>query len=196
MCKFSSETKEKIGNAMIYIAKHTNMLSKTKLIKLLYIMEEKMVELHHTPFLAIPYEIWHLGPVQKDLFADLSDQLFLMRNYLEPYNIDSNKFFKARKEFSDDEFSQQEMTIMDEVLAEFGSHSAAQLVSYLHREDSLWYKTAQRNGALEWFNKGLCNSTDIKIDFGELIDLEHREAYYDSLAIHTTSNNLNAAYNV
>ncbi len=196
MCKFSSETKDKIGNAMIYIAKRTNMLSKTKLIKLLYIMEERMVERHYTPFLAIPYEIWHLGPVQKDLFADLSDQLFLMHNYLEPYNVDSNKFFKARKEFSDDEFSQQEITVMDEVLAEFGNLSAGQLVSYLHREDSLWYKTAQRNGALEWFNNGLCNSTDIKIDFGELIDLEHREAYYDSLAIHTTSNNLNAAYNV
>ena len=97
---------------MIYIAKHTNMLSKTKLIKLLYIMEEKMVERHHTPFLAIPYEIWHLGPVQKDLFADLSDQLFLMQNYLEPYSVESNKYFKARKEFSDDEFSQQEITFV------------------------------------------------------------------------------------
>lgn len=181
---------------MIYIAKHTDMLSKTKLIKLLYIMEEKMVERHHTPFLAIPYEIWHLGPVQKDLFADLSDQLFLMHDYLEPYTMDSNKFFKARKEFCDDEFSQQEITIMDEVLAEFGKCTAAQLVSHLHREDSLWYKTAQKYGALEWFDNGLCNNTDIKIDFGELIDLEHREAYYDSLAIHTTSNYLNAAYNV
>ena len=181
---------------MIYIAKHTDMLSKTKLIKLLYIMEEKMVERHHTPFLAIPYELWHLGPVQKDLFADLSDQLFLMQNYLEPYNVDFNKYFKARKEFSDDEFSQHEITIMDEVLAEFGKLSATQLVSYLHREESLWYQTAQRNGVLEWFNNGLCNSTNIKIDFGELIDLEYREAYYDSLAIHTTSNNLNAAYNV
>ena len=196
MCKFSSETKDKIGNAMIYIAKHTDMLSKTKLIKLLYIMEEKMVEHHHTPFLAIPYEIWHLGPVQKDLFADLSDQLFLMQDYLEPYFVESNKYFKARKEFSDDEFSQQEITIMNEVLEEFGEFSASQLVSYLHRKDSLWYKTAQKNGVLEWFNNGLCNSTDIRIDFGELIDLEHREAYYDSLAIHTTSNDLNAAYNV
>ena len=196
MCKFSLETKDKLGNAMIYIAKHTSMLSKTKLIKLLYIMEEKMVERHHTPFLAIPYEIWHLGPVQKDLFADLSDQLFLMHSYLEPYNGEYNRCFKARKEFCDDEFSQQEIAIMDEVLAEFGKLSASQLVSYLHREDSLWYKTALRNGILELFDKGLCNNTNIQIDFGELIDLEHREAYYDSLAIHTTSNNLNAAYNV
>lgn len=196
MCKFSAETKDKIGNAMIYIAKHTGMLSKTKIIKLLYIMEEKMVERHHTPFLAIPYEIWHLGPVQKDLFADLSDQLFLMKDYLEPYTADSNKYFKARKEFNDDEFSVQEIKIMDEVLKEFGKLNSRQLVECLHREDSLWYKTALKHGVLEWFNSGSCNSTDIKIDFGELIDLEHRAAYYDSLAIHTTSNNLNAIYNV
>jgi uncharacterized phage-associated protein len=110
--------------------------------------------------------------------------------------VESNKYFKARKEFSDDEFSQQEIRIMNEVLTEFGERSATQLVNYLHRKDSLWYKTAQKNGVLEWFNNGLCNSTDIRIDFGELIDLEHREAYYDNLAIHTTSNDLNAAYNV
>ena len=159
-------------------------------------MEEKMVERHHTPFLAIPYEIWHLGPVQKDLFADLSDQLFLMSNYLEPDIVECNKYFKAKTEFCDDEFSQQEISIMDEVLAEFGKLSATQLVNYLHREDSLWYKTAQRSGALEWFKNGQCNSTNIEIDFAELLDIEYREAYKDSLAIHTTSNNLNAIYNV
>ena len=38
MCKFSEATKQKLGNAIVYIAKHTSSLSKTKLLKLLYLI--------------------------------------------------------------------------------------------------------------------------------------------------------------
>ena len=61
MCKFSPDSKAKIGNAIIYIANHTGKLSKTKLLKLLYIMEYTMVRKYHAPFLAVPYEVWKWG---------------------------------------------------------------------------------------------------------------------------------------
>ena len=58
MCKFSESNKDKLGNALIYMAERVPDLSKTKALKLLYLMEERMVLRYHIPFLAIPYEVW------------------------------------------------------------------------------------------------------------------------------------------
>lgn len=66
MCKFSEDSKQKLGNAIVFIASRVGQLSKTKLLKLLYLMEEYMVKRYHTPFLAIPYEVWQAGPVAKE----------------------------------------------------------------------------------------------------------------------------------
>lgn len=63
MCKFSEANKDKLGNALIYMAERVPDLSKTKALKLLYLMEERMVLIYHVPFLGIPYEVWQAGPV-------------------------------------------------------------------------------------------------------------------------------------
>ena len=39
MCKFSEDSKQKLGNTLIYMAEHTPQLSKTKSLKLLFLME-------------------------------------------------------------------------------------------------------------------------------------------------------------
>ena len=52
MCKFSEDSKQKLGNTLIYIAERTPQLSKTKLLKLLFLMEEYMVKRYHVHF-------WH-----------------------------------------------------------------------------------------------------------------------------------------
>lgn len=197
MCKFSPDSKAKIGNAIIYIANHTGKLSKTKLLKLLYIMEYTMVRKYHAPFLAVPYEVWKWGPVQKDLFADLSDNLFLMKDYISAYFSEDRKYFKAKAEFNDDEFSQLEISVMNEVLAEYGKKKAQQLEHILHQPNSLWYMAAEKNNVLNAFNDGTCNNTDIKIDFSDLLSSpEDKEEYIENLAIRRTANNYNAHANV
>lgn len=197
MCKFSPDSKAKIGNAIIYIANHTGKLSKTKLLKLLYIMEYTMVRKYHAPFLAVPYEVWKWGPVQKDLFADLSDNLFLMKDYISAYFSENRKYFKAKAEFNDDEFSQLEISVMNEVLEEYGKKTAQQLEHILHQPNSLWYRAAEKNNVLNAFNDGTCNNTDIKIDFSDLLSSpEDKEEYIENLAIQRTANNYNAHANV
>ena len=52
MSKYSEENLSRIGNAVIYIVEHTSDLSKTKLLKLLYLMEERSacdILSHHLP---------------------------------------------------------------------------------------------------------------------------------------------------
>ena len=86
MCRLTNSDKDKLGNTVVYIASHTNNLSKTKLLKLLYFMEEYSVRRFHTPFLGLPYEVWQAGPVVKDVFIDLSETPVLLPSFPSVHN--------------------------------------------------------------------------------------------------------------
>lgn len=149
MCKFSESTKQKLGNTVVYIAHYTSNLSKTKLLKLLYLMEERMALKFHVPFIGIPFEVWQAGPVAKDVFIDLSDGPFLLKSFVKTDFRDGGTFIEAVADFDDSEFSECEIEMMDEVLAKYGNMTASELVSETHKEGTLWYRTAARAGLLE-----------------------------------------------
>ena len=190
MCKFSEDHKEKIGNTLIYIAERTPQLSKTKLLKLLYLMEKYMVKRYHVPFLAIPFEVWQAGPVAKDLFIDLSDGPFLLKDYVTTETKDSATYIKAIKAFNDDEFSECEIEMMNEILRIHGEKTAKQLVEEVHQKHTLWYTVAKRHGLLEEFANGLSNNSNFIIDFSEELSDCAKEDYLESLAIRQTANTL------
>lgn len=133
MCKFSESTKQKLGNAIIYIARHTSSLSKTKLLKLLYLMEERMALKYHVPFIGIPFEVWQAGPVAKDVFVDLSDGPYLLKSFVKTDFKDGGTFIEAVADFDDSEFSECEIEMMDEILAKYGNMTASDLVAETHK---------------------------------------------------------------
>ena len=188
MCTFSNESKDKLGNSIIYIANYVKKLSKTKLLKLLYLMEEEMVTRYHTPFLGLPFEVWQAGPVLKDVFIDLSGRLFLLKDYIQVYNEGNCTYIDSIAQFCDDEFSDCEIKMMDSILRKYGLYSAKDLVKITHKENGLWYKTAKENDLLESFEKKECNNSDIRIDFTQLLSNSEAMDYQDSLAIHQTAN--------
>ena len=153
MCKFSATTKDKLGNALIYMAERVADLSKTKALKLLYLMEERMVLRYHVPFLGIPYEIWQAGPVAKDVFIDLSDGPYLLKDYVKAEVRHSGTYIVSVKPFCDDEFSECEIAMMDDILNKYGKMTAADLVNETHKKGTLWYQEASQNGLLEAFQK-------------------------------------------
>ena len=196
MCKFSESTKQKLGNAIVYIAHHTTSLSKTKLLKLLYLMEERMALKYHVPFIGIPYEVWQAGPVAKDVFIDLSDGPYLLKSFVVTEFKDGGTFIKPIADFDDNEFSECEIEMMDEVLKKYGNMTASDLVSETHKKGTLWYRTAARTGVLESFNKHECNNSDQLIDFTEAMTDCVAESYRESLNIRLTANLLNAESHV
>ena len=196
MCKFSESTKEKLGNAIVYIARHTSNLSKTKLLKLLYMMEERMALKYHVPFIGLPFEIWQAGPVAKDVFVDLSDGPYLLKKFVKTDFRDGGTFIEAIVDFDDNEFSETEIEMMDEVLAKYGKMTASELVSETHKMGTLWYRTAVRTGLLEAFNKHECNNSDQQIDFAEAMTDCAAEDYRESLNLRQTANHLNAESHV
>lgn len=196
MCKFSESTKQKLGNAIVYIAQHTSNLSKTKLLKLLYLMEERMVLKYHVPFIGIPFEVWQAGPVAKDVFVDLSDGPFLLKGFVTTEFRDGGTFIKAVTDFDDSEFSECEITMMDDVLNKYGSMTASELVLETHKKGTLWYRIAARYGLLDAFNKHECNNSDFQINFAEAMSPCAAEDYQECLNIRQTANLLNAESHV
>ncbi len=187
MCKLTKTDKEKLGNTVVYIASHTSYLSKTKLLKLLYFMEEYSVRRFHTPFLGLPFEVWQAGPVVKDVFIDLSETPVILDGYVTKQIKGDATYILPIKEFCDDEFSDNDLVVMQEVVKRYGNKTAKELVALTHKKGTLWYNTASRENLLDAFSKKLMNNSDCIIDFSEELTKAGKEFYLDQMDFLQTS---------
>jgi uncharacterized phage-associated protein len=119
-------------------------LSKTKILKTLFLLEEASIKKTGLPFIGIDFQLWKLGPVAKDLFIDLSmdESPLLLKDYIE--KTPDNKMFRAKASFNEDEFSANDIKLMD-IIIDFVKDKPA---AYLVRES--------------------VNSTEYEIDFSLL----------------------------
>ena len=196
MCKFSEDSKQKLGNTLVFIADRVDQLSKTKLLKLLYLMEEYMVKRYHVPFLALPFEVWQAGPVVKDVFIDLSDGPYILKDFVKTEVRDNGIYITSVAAFCDDELSELEIEMMEDVLRKYGQLSASQLVAETHKEGTLWYNMAKEHGLLDAFSKHECNNSDYRIDFSLALAPCVADSYRESLDIKQTATILKAGRNV
>jgi len=173
---FTKEQINKIGNTIIYLANSVRDLNKTKILKFLFLIEEAAIKKTGKPFFGIDFQLWKFGPVVKDIYIDLTSSVpdespnllkdFIARDPQTPEN------YIAIAPFSDDEFSDHDLQLLDLVI-EFGKDKPAKyLVKHTHGANSLWRKSAIKYGVLELLENELVNSTDHTIDFGLLFD-EH-----------------------
>jgi uncharacterized phage-associated protein len=179
--QFSDEQLEKIGNTIIYLLNKISNMPKTKLLKLLYILDEEAMKRSGMPFLNLNYKVWHLGPVAEEIFNDLSsDEITLLSKYISIKETAAKAtYYNAEKEFCSDEFSKSDIKFLDEIIKDFGSFSAEELVKYTHREGTIWHKIAKNEGLTEVFNNKKRLSSDFDIDLTELIKGDKRkEAMY------------------
>lgn len=182
--KFSNDQLEKIGNTVVYLAERVPQLSKSKLLKLLYILDEISIKKSGIPLLNLKYKVWKFGPVSEELFIDLSSEPTLLEKFIERETEGSH--IKARIGFNDDEFSDNDIELMDYVIDKFGNKSAKELVSYTHRINSPWYNTAKENSVLELLENESINNTEFLIDMSQIISHDGRklEIYTDYLESH------------
>ena len=182
MKTYSKSDIEKIGNVIIYLAQRIPDLSKTKLLKLLYLLEEVYVKNYQLPFLNLEFNVWQAGPVAKDIFIECADEPNLLKGFITLNKTNEATYIKPQKGFEDDEFSDNEIDMMDFIIEKFGDKTAKELVQYTHRKGSPWYQIAEQKGLLEAFQKGLTNSSDEKIDFCYYLPTqEDQEKYLDQV---------------
>lgn len=188
MNKYSAENISRIGNAAIYIAQHAGGVSKTKLLKLLYLMEERSALRYHQPFLGLPYEVWQAGPVAKDIYIDISEGVVMLSPYVRVISDKDSQYIEPVKPFDEDDFSTNEIRLMDEVLAEYGNKTAKELVAITHKKGTLWYNLAKEKGLLDAFEKHECNNSSYVINFADAMSPCSAEYYEEALALHNASN--------
>ena len=177
MKTYSRSDIDKIGNAIIYLAERIPDLSKTKLLKLLYLLEETFVKKYQLPFLNLEFEVWQAGPVPRDIFIDLSDEPNLLKDYISIKKKSDGTYIKPISKFSDDEFSDNEIEMLDLIIEHFGSKTASELVKRTHQKNSNWYSIAKSKGLLELFNDKMTNSSDEKIDLTWYLDEKGKEIF-------------------
>jgi uncharacterized phage-associated protein len=188
---YSKEIIDKLGNSMVYIAQKVPDLSKIKLLKLIYLFEEFSVKRNKLPFFGIPFEVWQVGPVAKDVFVDLDIELVLFGKYISIKRGDKATYIFAKSSFNNDEFSDNDIKVMDYVIEKYGNRTATQLVKLLHKKGSAWHKETEESGLMEVFNKGITNSSNREIDFTYYLSGCEAEKYRDCIAFHESVSYLN-----
>ncbi|GAB1347316.1 Panacea domain-containing protein [Cloacibacterium normanense] len=183
--KFNQNQLEKIGNTIVYLSQNIPHLSKTKLLKLLYILDEISIKKSGLPFLNLKYKVWKFGPVSEELFIDLSSETKLLEDYIEKNSDDGVNYIHPIVDFNDDEFSDNDIDLMDSIIEKFGNKSAKELIAYTHRVNSPWYNTAKENDVLELLESETINNTEYLIDMSQLIahDDRKRGIYSDYIEI-------------
>jgi uncharacterized phage-associated protein len=183
--KFSQNQLEKIGNTVVYLSQKIPHLSKTKLLKLLYILDEISIKKSGLPFLNLKYKVWKFGPVSEELFIDLSSETKLLEDYIEKNNDDGVNYICPIVDFIDDEFSDNDIDLMDFIIEKFGNKSAKELIAYTHRVNSPWYNTAKDNDVLDLLESETINNTEYLIDMSQLVahDDRKRGIYTDYVEI-------------
>ena len=170
---------DKLGNALIYLCQKMRVageqVSKTHLLKLVFIIEEIAVKKYGIPFFDLRFDVWKLGPVSKDLFVELSEEPELLASYIGRQIVNGNVYIEAKKEFSDDEFNDKELELLEEISNRFLYCTANELINFTHRTESIWYKTALKNGVLDLLEKGQMTTTDIQIPLDEIIEGEEEK---------------------
>lgn len=159
---------DKIGNSIIYLGENVSELSKTKLLKLLFLLEEQSIKGYGTPFFGIDFKIWQFGPVAQPIFDGLTE---IDNHFLSEY-IQKNKFdeYEGVAKFVDDEFSNNDIAILDWAV-NFARHKLAEdLVKHTHSKESLWRRGAIKHGVYEQFLKKELTYTDHNIDFTLLFE--------------------------
>lgn len=178
---------EKVGNAAIFLSTRVNDLSKTKFLKLLYILDEVSIQKTGVPFFNLRYKVWKLGPVSEEMYVDMTDGFKILGKYVVGEVREGDQIYlDAAAKFDDSEFSEVDIDTMELVISRFGKKSANQLIEYTHRNNSLWYRTAAENNVLDLLEKEKINNTEHIIDLGRLVvhDSRKRQIYLDYIESH------------
>ncbi len=178
---YDPQKREKLGNTLVYLCNHVLNPTKTKLLKLLYILDEVSLKRTGIPFLDLEYKVWKYGPVEKELFVDLQDPM-IFSDFLRRVtdSITLKKVLEAKVEFNDDEFTDSDIEILEEIATKFKNKTAKELSDITHKPSGPWYKVAKKNGLLELLEKEKLNTTEHTIDLSEIVkhDEDLQQVYY------------------
>lgn len=166
---YTRDQLEKLGNGIIYLAERIKPLYKTKLLKLLYLLDEGSVKHAGIPMFALDYRAWRMGPVAKEVYVDLSDGVTILKDYIRVVRDERGGRIEALRPFSDNEFSDRDMQLLAWMTEANERASSTELIDVTHDPKSLWYVLAKEKGILEQFENGKRNTSDYVLDLANVV---------------------------
>lgn len=168
----------KTGHLMRLLSQRVPNLYLTKLLKLLYLIDETATRQLGTPVTWLTYKVWQFGPVPTTVYNDISfDHTKLFGQYITGREEELKTEAYHGKGIRIEPlgmpnlglFSQKELEIIDQTVEQFGSYSTKELVEHLHREHSLWDTIYKEHNLEERFKYAEYNTSPYEIDFTVLL---------------------------
>jgi uncharacterized phage-associated protein len=160
--------REKLINAIIYFATHTKYCGKTKLMKLLYFLDFKYFKQTGKSVTGQDYFAWQMGPVPRDLFEELSDDMRPdLKSAIQPLPKEGFQKIQPKRRFDDQYFSPKEMRLLEEISFIFADAKAEDMIESTHLKNEPWDRTLKQKGEYK------------KIDYLLAIDSEIVSLPYD-----------------
>lgn len=174
---------KKNGALLAYIANKIPEINMRKMLKIIYLIDERFMRLRGFPLTWLDYYVWEKGPVAPEVYS-LKDKDNCFSDFVKTKRSANNKviiypLFAINNDPSGPfgELSEFDLSIIDEELSKYGDKSADWLTNQTHLPDTLWSK-AKAEGHVEFID----GKSDCRIDMTNLImdDEDLREVYEDA----------------
>ena len=175
----------KIGSLLAYVASNIPNINLRKLIKLIFLIDEKSVTERGLSITWLDYYAWEKGPVAPCIY-DIKKQENLFSHYVSSYKNEEGKNIITSNITREEciwQFSNREMRLIDSIIHEFGGLNADELSNFTHRCGGLWDKVVKKHN----IDFSVEKKSSFPIDLKELIenDDEKLAVYNDAFEIAT-----------
>jgi len=134
--------RNKLLNAIVYFASNTRNCGKTKLFKLLYLLDFEHFRMTGRSVTDQLYYAWRLGPVPVTLDEDLdnppADLCDAVRIVSEQVIDHCRLTVIPQREFDPSHFSKRELRLLTDLAERYRSHTAQEMVDVTHTENGAW----------------------------------------------------------
>jgi len=142
-----THSREKLLNAIIFFAANTKYCGKTKLFKLLYLLDFDHFKTTGRSVTGLSYYAWEKGPVPIKLDSELDEpagDLFEAVR-IEPEQLANYQRLNIvpQREFDPSHFSNRELRLLDEIAGKYFEAKAGDMVEVTHAESGAWDKVWQ-----------------------------------------------------
>ncbi|MCK5536262.1 MAG: SocA family protein [Bacteroidales bacterium] len=155
-----------LANLIVYLAIKVDNLYITKLLKLLYLIDETSVKKTGFPLTWLDYKVYKYGAVCTDVYQELTfNRGEKFKEYFEVIQERNGQLIKHIRDFDKNEFSEYDFEICNEIINLYAHLTSNELVELLHKPDTLWSKAVKKHNIV--FNE--FNDSNHTINFLNLI---------------------------
>jgi len=149
--KIKTHYREKLVQAIVYFASHAQHCGKTKLFKLLFLLDFEHFRETGWSVTGLDYFAWKLGPVpvaldeewDEGFKEDLSAAITIQS---EPQYSYTRLTAVACVSFDDNFFSKRELRLLAAIAERYRDCRSGEMVDVTHAENGAWEKTLKERG--------------------------------------------------